>query len=205
MVRFRGAAAVFHAEGIVVLAAAQLLRGTARAELHALDRRDAEHDLGRDERRADHGESDAIIAAKTLAAHHAGLIAIVCIGETEAQRDAGETLDVIASQLAGSVPEGSTAANTVIAYEPVWAIGTGRTPTLDAIESMHAALRATLAGRIGRDQADAMRILYGGSVNAGNAADLLSAADVGGALVGGASLTAEAFLPIIAAAGSGEA
>ncbi len=150
---------------------------------------------GHSERRADHGESDAIIAAKTLAAHHAGLIAIVCIGETEAQRDAGETLDVIASQLAGSVPEGSTAANTVIAYEPVWAIGTGRTPTTDQIAEVHALIRAKLAARFA-DGAD-FSLLYGGSVKPGNAVDIFAVPHVNGALVGGASLKAADFNPII--------
>ncbi len=150
---------------------------------------------GHSERRADHGESDAIIAAKTLAAHHAGLIAIVCIGETEAQRDAGETLDVIATQLAGSVPDGSTAQNTVIAYEPVWAIGTGRTPTTDQIAEVHALIRNKLAARFA-DGAD-FSLLYGGSVKPGNAVDIFAVPHVNGALVGGASLKAADFNPII--------
>ena len=150
--------------------------------------------LGHSERRADHGESDAIIAAKTLAAHHAGLIAIVCIGETEAQRDAGDTLGVIASQLDGSVPDGSTAQNTVIAYEPVWAIGTGRTPTTDQIAEVHALMRDRLSARFA-DGAD-MALLYGGSVKPSNAAELMNVPHVDGALVGGASLKAEEFLAI---------
>lgn len=150
---------------------------------------------GHSERRADHGESDADIAAKTLAAHHAGLTAIVCIGETEAQRDAGETLDVIASQLAGSVPDGSTAQNTVIAYEPVWAIGTGRTPTTDQIAEVHALIRGKLAARFS-DGAD-FSLLYGGSVKPGNAVDIFAVPHVNGALVGGASLKAADFNPII--------
>lgn len=150
---------------------------------------------GHSERRADHGESDAIIAAKTLAAHHAGLIAIVCIGETEAQRDAGDTLGVIASQLDGSVPDGSTAQNTVIAYEPVWAIGTGRTPTTDQIAEVHALIRQKLAARFA-DGAD-FSLLYGGSVKPGNAVEIFAVPHVNGALVGGASLKATDFNPII--------
>ncbi|NHF72736.1 triose-phosphate isomerase [Paracoccus xiamenensis] len=150
---------------------------------------------GHSERRADHGETDAIVAAKTQAAHHAGLVAIVCVGETEAQRDAGDTLDVIATQLAGSVPDGSTAANTVVAYEPVWAIGTGRTPTTDQIAEVHALIRDKLAARFA-DGAD-FSLLYGGSVKPGNAAEIFAVPHVNGALVGGASLKASDFNPII--------
>ena len=150
---------------------------------------------GHSERRADHAENDAIIAAKTQAAHHAGLIAIVCIGETEAQRDTGQTLDVIATQLTGSVPDGSTAANTVIAYEPVWAIGTGRTPTTDQIAEVHALIRTKLAARFA-DGAD-FSLLYGGSVKPGNAVEIFAVPHVNGALVGGASLKAADFNPII--------
>lgn len=147
--------------------------------------------LGHSERRADHGETDATVAAKVQAAWGAGLVAIVCMGETLAQRDAGKTLAVVAGQLAGSLPEGATAANTVIAYEPVWAIGTGRTPTSDQIAEVHAALRAQAPAGV--------RLLYGGSVNPANAASIFALANVDGALVGGASLKAEDFGAIIRA------
>ena len=153
--------------------------------------------LGHSERRTDHHETDAQVQAKAQAAHEAGLIAVICIGETEAQRDAGRTLDLIASQLAGSVPEGATAQNTVIAYEPVWAIGTGRTPTNDQIAEVHALMRDRLAARFG-DGAD-MALLYGGSVKPGNAAEIFAIPHVNGALVGGASLKAADFGPIVAA------
>lgn len=153
--------------------------------------------LGHSERRADHGETDAEVAAKAAAAHAAGLIAIICVGETEAQRDGDQTLAVIASQLDGSIPEGATAANTVIAYEPVWAIGTGRTPTSDQIAEVHALMRERLSGKVA--DAAQVRLLYGGSVKPGNAAEIFAIADVDGALVGGASLKAIDFGPIIAA------
>ena len=132
------------------------------------------------------------------AAWAAGLVAIVCVGETEAERDAGRTLDVIGAQLAGSVPDGATAAATVIAYEPVWAIGTGRTPTLDEIGEVHGFLRARLTERFGAEAAG-MRLLYGGSVKPSNAAEIFAVADVDGALVGGASLKAADFGAIVAA------
>lgn len=148
--------------------------------------------LGHSERRTDHAETDAQVTAKAVAAHQAGLVAVICVGETEAQRDAGQTLDVISAQLAGSVPDGATAANTVIAYEPVWAIGTGRTPTPEQIAEVHAFLRA-------RAPDAGIRLLYGGSVNPGNAAAIFAIANVDGALVGGASLKAADFGPIIAA------
>ena len=153
--------------------------------------------LGHSERRADHGESDADVAAKAVAAHEAGLTAIICVGETEAQRDSGETLKVIAAQLAGSLPTGATAANTVIAYEPVWAIGTGRTPTTEQIAEVHALMRDKLRGVIA--DADDVRLLYGGSVKPGNATEIFAIANVDGALVGGASLKATDFGPIVAA------
>ncbi|MDT1061839.1 triose-phosphate isomerase [Paracoccus sp. CPCC 101403] len=153
--------------------------------------------LGHSERRADHGETDAQVRAKAEAAHKAGLVAVICVGETEAQRDAGQTLNLIASQLAGSIPEGATAANTVIAYEPVWAIGTGRTPTTDQIAEVHALMRDRLSARFA-DGAE-MALLYGGSVKPGNAAEIFSIAHVNGALVGGASLKASDFGPIVAA------
>lgn len=154
--------------------------------------------LGHSERRADHGESDSLVVAKAAAAWAAGLIAVICVGETEAQRDAGKTLDVVGSQLAGSVPQGATAANTVIAYEPVWAIGTGRTPTLAEIAEVHGHIRARLAARFGAEAAG-MRILYGGSVKPSNATEIFAVANVDGALVGGASLKAADFGAIIAA------
>lgn len=153
--------------------------------------------LGHSERRTEHGETDAKVAAKSIAAHQAGLIAIICVGETEGQRDSNQTLDVIASQLAGSVPDCATAANTVIAYEPVWAIGTGRTPTTQQIAEVHDLMRAKLSARFA-DGAD-FTLLYGGSVKPGNAAEIFAIANVDGALVGGASLKAADFGPIIAA------
>lgn len=153
--------------------------------------------LGHSERRADHGETDAEVSAKAVAAHQASLITIICVGETEGQRDGGDTLQVISQQLAGSVPDCATAENTVIAYEPVWAIGTGRTPTDDQIAEVHARIRADLSERFA-DGAH-MALLYGGSVKAGNAVQIFAIADVNGALVGGASLKAEDFAPIVAA------
>lgn len=153
--------------------------------------------LGHSERRTDHGETDALVAAKAAAAHAAGLVAIICVGESEAQRDAGETLEVIAAQLAGSIPEGATASNTVIAYEPIWAIGTGRTPTTGQIAEVHQLIRDRLCARFG-DGAE-MSLLYGGSVKPGNAAEIFAIDHVNGALVGGASLKVSDFGPIIAA------
>ena len=154
--------------------------------------------LGHSERRADHGESDDSVRAKAEAAWAAGLCAVICLGETEAERDAGATLAVIAAQLAGSVPDGATAAQTVIAYEPVWAIGTGRTPTLAQIAEVHAALRAALVVRFGTEGLG-MRLLYGGSVKPSNAAEIFALPEVDGALVGGASLKASDFGAIVAA------
>ena len=154
--------------------------------------------LGHSERRADHGETDALVRAKAEATIGAGLVALICVGETGAQRDAGTTLAIVAGQLAGSVPDTSTPENTVIAYEPVWAIGTGRTPTLPEIAQVHAAIRATLTARFGTSGAG-FRLLYGGSVKPSNAAEIFALGDVDGALVGGASLRAADFGPIIAA------
>ena len=153
--------------------------------------------LGHSERRADHGESSALVAAKAKSAQAAGLIAIVCVGETEAQRDSGETLNIVESQIVNSVPTGSTSANLVIAYEPVWAIGTGRTPTTADVEAVHRHIRRLLIAAM-RD-GESVRILYGGSVKPGNAAELMAVAEVNGALVGGASLKAADFLGIAAA------
>ncbi len=150
--------------------------------------------LGHSERRQDHGESDALVRAKAEAAHKAGLVAIVCVGETRAERDAGRAETVIAGQIAGSVPAGADAANTVIAYEPVWAIGTGLTPTPADVQAMHAHIRRELGKAVAA--ADAVRILYGGSVKPGNAAELMALPDVDGALVGGASLVADDFWAI---------
>jgi triosephosphate isomerase len=155
--------------------------------------------VGHSERRADHGESDEAVRAKAQAAHRAGLVAIVCLGETLAQRDAGETLKVVGAQLRGSLPDDANAANTVIAYEPVWAIGTGRTPTLEQVAEVHAAIRQDLKARF--DDGASFRILYGGSVKPDNAKQLMAVADVDGALVGGASLKANDFWPIVEAKG----
>lgn len=159
--------------------------------------------VGHSERRADHGETDADVKAKAESAIAAGLEVILCVGESEAQRDAGEAEKVVAGQLEGSLPQGGNAAEKVtVAYEPVWAIGTGRTPSVDDIGAMHRAIRKKLVSIYG-DGAAEIRILYGGSVKAENAAEIFGADEVGGALVGGASLTAESFLGIIAAAAEG--
>ena len=154
--------------------------------------------VGQSERRADHGETDTTVRAKAEAAWRAGLLAIICVGETAAERKAGKTLDVVMRQLAGSLPDGATAANTVVAYEPVWAIGTGLTPTAADVSEVHAALRGALVKRF-QGEGPAMRLLYGGSVKASNARELMAVAHVNGALVGGASLKADDFLGIIAA------
>ncbi len=154
--------------------------------------------VGHSERRTDHGETDADVLAKAQAAWAAGLVAVVCVGETEAERDAGQTLDVIGRQLAGSLPEGATAANTVVAYEPVWAIGTGRTPTLAEIAEVHHFMRERLTARIGAEAAG-VRLLYGGSVKPSNANEIFAVPHVDGALVGGASLKATDFGAIVAA------
>jgi triosephosphate isomerase len=148
--------------------------------------------LGHSERRADHGETDAAVRAKAGAALAAGLTPIVCVGETLAEREAGKAEEVVSGQLAGSLPEGFVAAGGVVAYEPVWAIGTGRTPTEADIAAMHTAMR----GLVGKTT----RLLYGGSVKPGNAAAILALANVDGALVGGASLVAADFLAIAAGA-----
>lgn len=154
--------------------------------------------VGHSERRADHGETSAAVRAKAEAAHEAGLIAIICVGETRAERDSGKTLRIISSQLAGSLPAGANAKNTVVAYEPVWAIGTGLTPTTQDVAKVHKAIRARLEKRFGIDGAK-MRILYGGSVKPANAAELMAVPHVNGALVGGASLKADDFYGIISA------
>lgn len=155
--------------------------------------------VGHSERRADHGERDKDVRAKASAGHRAGLISIICIGETAGQRAADLTLDVVKRQLVGSIPEGSNAENTVIAYEPVWAIGTGLTPTTEDVAVTHKAIRAELVSILGETEANKMRVLYGGSVKPANAKELMSVDNVDGALVGGASLKADDFLGIIAA------
>lgn len=154
--------------------------------------------VGHSERRADHAESDEIVKAKAAAALAAGLTPIICVGETEAQRDAGEAEAVVGSQIRGSVPESASEDTIVIAYEPVWAIGTGRTPTVNDIAAMHAHMRKVAGSVLGGS--DKLRLLYGGSVKPGNAVEILGLEDVDGALVGGASLKAEDFLAIAAAA-----
>ena len=152
--------------------------------------------VGHSERRTNHAETDEIVASKARAAQRAGLVAIICIGETLEERKAGKTLDVVARQLKASLPEGSTAANTVIAYEPVWAIGTGLTPTTAEVAEVHGLIRKEL-GQLMGGEGGQTRILYGGSVKASNAAELMGQPHVNGALVGGASLKAADFLGII--------
>jgi triosephosphate isomerase len=156
--------------------------------------------VGHSERRADHHETDAQVHAKALAAWRAGLTAIVCVGETHEQREAGETLAIVSRQLDGSVPDGATAATLVVAYEPVWAIGTGLTPTPADVAEVHGFIRSRLGERFGAE-GPGIRILYGGSVKPANAKELLGVEHVNGALVGGASLKAEDFLGIAAAYG----
>lgn len=187
------------------------VKGAHTGDVSAVMLEDAGADfviLGHSERRRDHGETDALVKAKSEAALAAGLGIIVCVGETLEERDAGRAEDVVRSQVAGSIPATDKAGDALpgkiaIAYEPVWAIGTGRVAAVEDVVAMHRAIRETLVQSFG-EAGQKVRILYGGSVNAANAADLLAAEGVGGALVGGASLTAEAFLPIVAAAGSEE-
>jgi triosephosphate isomerase len=154
--------------------------------------------VGHSERRQLHGESSSLISAKARAAWRAGLLAIVCVGETEGERSSGDHLGVCKDQVSGSVPDGADSTNTVIAYEPVWAIGTGKTPTTDDIAAMHSHIRRCLAERFG-EEGKAIRILYGGSVKPANAREILAVPEVGGALVGGASLKAEEFHRIFSA------
>ena len=153
--------------------------------------------VGHSERRADHGEGDSLVRQKAEAAWRAGLAAIVCIGETQSHRDAGQTLDICRSQLQGSLPDGARADNLVVAYEPVWAIGTGLTPTAKDVEQIHQFIRQALSARFNQEGAG-MRILYGGSVKPSNARELMGVANVNGALIGGASLKATDFLAIAA-------
>jgi triosephosphate isomerase (TIM) len=154
--------------------------------------------VGHSERRTYHRETDAEVCAKALAARRAGLTAIVCVGETRAERDAGNALAVVERQLGGSLPDEAMPDTVVIAYEPVWAIGTGLTPTVEDVAEVHGFIRRRLVGRYG-EAGEGMRILYGGSVKPSNAAELLGVADVNGALVGGASLKADDFLAIAGA------
>ncbi len=152
--------------------------------------------VGHSERRADHGEMDRTVHMKAKAAHEAGLVAIICVGETAAEREAGKTLDVVQRQLHGSLPAATTSSNTVVAYEPVWAIGSGLVPTVEDVARVHAALRKALQGQIGAATSD-LRLLYGGSVKPQNANELMAVDNVDGALVGGASLKADDFIGIL--------
>ena len=152
--------------------------------------------LGHSERRTNHGETSEQVCAKAVAAHAAGLVAIVCVGETEAERDGGRTLAVVEAQFNGSVPKGATPENTVIAYEPVWAIGTGRTPTLAEVAEVHKTIRDLAEKALGAAAAARLLILYGGSMKPSNAKELLAIADVDGGLIGGASLKVEDFWAI---------
>ncbi|MEL6644620.1 MAG: triose-phosphate isomerase [Pseudomonadota bacterium] len=158
--------------------------------------------LGHSERRADHGESDETVRAKTRAAWDAGLVAIVCVGETLGEREAANTLEIVGGQLAASIPDAATGLNLVVAYEPVWAIGTGLTPTSDQIGEVHTFIRSRLEQRFGPGVARSVRLLYGGSVKPSNADEIFAVGDVDGALVGGASLTAADFGGIVAALGA---
>ena len=155
--------------------------------------------VGHSERRADHGETSEIVAAQAAAALKAGLTPIICVGETAEERDTGKAVEVVVGMLRASLPEGAAASSLVIAYEPVWAIGTGNVATVEAVDEMHTALRAALTDIYGADAAQ-LPILYGGSMKPGNAADLLAVRDVNGGLIGGASLKAADFLAIYAAA-----
>jgi triosephosphate isomerase len=152
--------------------------------------------VGHSERRADHHETDHLVHTKAVAAMEAGMTAIVCVGETEAQRDAGQTAEIVTSQVRGSVPVRAGHENLVVAYEPVWAIGTGKTPTVTEVQEVHAMIRTVLTQEIGAHEAGLIRILYGGSVNPKNAKELLALPDVDGGLVGGASLKPEDFWAI---------
>jgi triosephosphate isomerase (TIM) len=152
--------------------------------------------VGHSERREHHGETDALVKQKLAAAHRAGLVAVACVGETREQREAGEALDVVRSQVLALLDGSVNSQNMVIAYEPVWAIGTGLTPTIADVAEVHAAIRGSLASMIGADEAERVKILYGGSVKPSNAKDLMAVENVDGALVGGASLVAADFLAI---------
>ncbi|MBT0669753.1 triose-phosphate isomerase [Novosphingobium profundi] len=179
--------------------------GAFTGDISAVMLKDAGADftiVGHSERRTVHGESDAVVKAKAETAIGAGLGVILCVGESEAQRDAGEAEAVVAAQVAASCPQGEQAPEKFsVAYEPIWAIGTGRVPSIEDVEAMHRAIRAKLVDLYGAS-GEGVRILYGGSVKSDNASELLSVPEVGGALVGGASLSAESFLAIVGAAAS---
>ncbi len=179
-------------------------KGAHTGDLSAQMLREAGADfviVGHSERRADHHESNEDVKAKAEAAQAIDMSVILCCGESEAERDSGEAEEIVARQLAASLPEGCQRLS--VAYEPIWAIGTGRVPQVSDVAAMHKRLRAVLTEKYG-DAGAEVRILYGGSVNGNNAAELLGVPDVGGALVGGASLTADGFVPIIAAAAEQE-
>ena len=150
--------------------------------------------VGHSERRSGHGEGDSLVRAKAASAQAGGLVPVICVGETLEQRDAGANVGAVTGQLAGSLPDGSSTATAIIAYEPVWAIGTGRTPAMDDVAEVHAAIRGALRDSV--PDPHLVRILYGGSVTPRNARDILSLDDVDGALVGGASLAADQFWEI---------
>ena len=152
--------------------------------------------VGHSDRRSMHGETDAEVLRKAKIANSCGLNTIICVGETESERDSENTLSVVKEQILGSVPDSATAENTVVAYEPVWAIGTGRTPTIEEVQRVHAVIRSLLASKLGEDTANGMRLLYGGSMNAKNALEFLSLTDVDGGLIGGASLKVDDFWEI---------
>ena len=152
--------------------------------------------LGHSERRADHTESDSLIKLKAEAAHTSGLTAIICVGEGSTERESGKALDIVGQQILDSLPLGAVASNTVIAYEPIWAIGTGKTPTLYQITQMHLHIKSVLNDLISPEEAKSIRTLYGGSVNSENSEDILNCEGVQGALIGGASLKSESFLAI---------
>ena len=152
--------------------------------------------VGHSERRADHGETDSVVAAQAQAALSAGLTPIICVGESLEQRKAGDTVKVVAAQLDGSIPAGADADTLIIAYEPIWAIGTGEVASIEQIDEVHTAVRAQLATRFGAEKAASVPLLYGGSMKPGNAGEILSVEDVNGGLIGGASLKAADFLSI---------
>jgi triosephosphate isomerase len=152
--------------------------------------------VGHSERRTEYNETDVLVRSKAEVANSVGLNAVICIGETEAERDAENTLNVVKAQIEGSVPDNATATNTVVAYEPVWAIGTGRTPTNEEVQEVHAVIRSQLALKLGQNTAEGIRLLYGGSMNAENAKQLLVLPDVDGGLIGGASLKVDDFWSI---------
>jgi triosephosphate isomerase (TIM) len=155
--------------------------------------------VGHSERRSNHGETSVIVQAKAAAAIRAGLMPIICVGESEAQRDSGQAQSVVLDQVSGSLPADCDAGQVCIAYEPVWAIGTGKTPSVEDVANMHSAIRLALVSRFGKASGDGVPLLYGGSVNPANAVSLLSVSNVDGALVGGASLKADSFYAIISA------